>query len=173
MPPDPTSPRRPVVDVSRRGRVLLPTIVVLGVLVIAFLIFTNFYTEWLWFQSVKFTKVFATQFWTKVALFAIFGLLMAAIVAVNVVIAYRVRPPFRGLSLEQQSLDRYRVAIDPHRRKIVIAAAILLGLLAGGSASGEWRQFLLWRNGVAFGRKDPQFGKDIGFFAFDLPFLRF
>ena len=37
-------------------------------------------------------------------------------------------------------------------------------------ASGR---LLLWRNGEPFGKKDPQFGMDIGFFVFTLPWLRF
>jgi len=33
--------------------------------------------------------------------------------------------------------------------------------------------WLLFSNGVSFGIKDPQFGKDVGFFVFKLPFLSF
>src|SRR3990170_4181292 len=61
---------------------------------------------------------------------------------------------------------------------IVVAAVVLLALglfaallIAGGIAS-DWETILLWRNQVAFGWPDPVFGRDIGFFLFDLPFLR-
>ena len=50
---------------------------------------------------------------------------------------------------------------------------MLLGLIAGSTASGAWRTYLQWRNGASFGVKDPQFGKDISFFTFDLPWYRF
>jgi len=36
------------------------------------------------------------------------------------------------------------------------------------SAMANW---LLFSNGVSFGIKDPQFGKDVGFFVFKLPFF--
>ena len=49
----------------------------------------------------------------------------------------------------------------------------MLGLFAGGSGSGQWRQFLLWRNGAPFGTKDPYFNKDVGFYVFDLPWLHY
>ena len=55
----------------------------------------------------------------------------------------------------------------------MIAVAIVLGLFAGGSGSGQWRQYLLWRNGTAFGTKDPYFNKDVGFYVFDLPWLHY
>ena len=67
----------------------------------------------------------------------------APAVASNCWLAYRTRPAFRGLSAEQQGLDRYRVAIDPYRRVLVIAVAALLGLIAGASAASEWRTWLL------------------------------
>ena len=49
----------------------------------------------------------------------------------------------------------------------------LFGLLAGSSAASEWKTFLLWRNGEPFGIDDPQFGRDLSFFVFDYPWLRF
>ena len=42
-----------------------------------------------------------------------------------------------------------------------------------GRASQQWQTVLLWLNRVPFGKDDPQFGIDIGFFVFTLPWLRF
>jgi len=49
----------------------------------------------------------------------------------------------------------------------------VLGLFAGSAFSQQWQTVLLWWNGVDFGTKDPQFGLDVGFFVFTLPFLEF
>ncbi|MGH8866559.1 MAG: UPF0182 family protein [Actinomycetes bacterium] len=136
-------------------------------------LFTNFYTDLLWFRSVGFSSVFTTQLTTKIAMFVVFGLLMAVAVAGNLIVAYRLRPPYRALSLEQQSLDRYRLAVEPYHRYVVIVVAVLMGILAGTSAAGEWRTWLLWRNRTEFGVKDAQFGKDVSFFAFSYPWWRF
>ena len=120
----------------RRGGVLFPTMVILAVLVIAFSSFAGFYSDVLWFRSVNFSSVFTTQLLTRVGLFFSFGLVLAFVVLLNAWIAYRIRPVFRGLSLEQQNLDRYRVALDPFRRVILIAAAV--GLLLIGGTSAAW-----------------------------------
>ena len=40
---------------------------------------------------------------------------MAIVVAANVVIAYRLRPPFRPVSPEQEQLERYRHVLQPVR----------------------------------------------------------
>jgi hypothetical protein len=153
--------------------VIIPTLIVVGVFIVLFGLFTSFYTDLLWYRSVGFSRVYTTQLWTKVLLFLVFGVLMAGVVALNIVLAYRSRPAYRGMSPEQQSLERYRTSIEPFRRFLVIGAPAVLGLLGGSSAASEWRTYLLWRNGADFGAQDPQFGRDVGFYAFDLPWWRF
>jgi uncharacterized membrane protein (UPF0182 family) len=49
---------------------------------------------------------------------------------------------------------------------------VAIGFLAGLSAASAWQTYLLWANRVSFGRVDPQFHKDIGFYVFELPFIR-
>ena len=39
--------------------------------------------------------------------------------------------------------------------------------------SSEWNSWLLFTHGRDFGIEDPQFGTDIGFYVFRLPFLTF
>ncbi|WP_028653426.1 UPF0182 family protein [Nocardioides halotolerans] len=158
---------------SRRSRALVITAVVLVLAFFALTTFANFYTNVLWYRDVGFGGVYSRLLWTKIALFAVFGLLMAVVVVVNMVIAFRVRPLFHPQSPEQSGLDRYRQAVTPIRTWLVIGVGVLLGLFAGTSGAGEWRNFMLWRHGVAFDREDAYFGKDIGFFVFDLPWYHF
>ena len=49
----------------------------------------------------------------------------------------------------------------------------MIGLIAGGSAAGQWRLWLQFANATSFHTKDPQFHKDVSFYAFDLPWYRF
>lgn len=158
---------------SRRARTLLMTLGVLAVLAMAFVMFAGFWTDWLWYRSVKYSSVFTTTLWTKIGLFAVFGLLMGLAVGLNIWLAYRLRPPLSAMSLEQQSLDRYRMGVAPFKKWVLLAVTVLVGLIAGASASGQWRTWLMWVNGVKFGQKDPQFGLDVAFYAFDLPWYRF
>jgi uncharacterized membrane protein (UPF0182 family) len=140
---------------------------------ILFAMFAGFWTDWLWYQSVGYTSVYRTELLTRSLMFVIFGVLMAAAVGFNVWLAHRLRPPLSAMSMEQQNLDRYRMSIAPYKRWILIGVSVLIGLIAGGSASGEWRTWLQWVNSTSFGETDPQFHKDVSFFAFDYPFYRF
>jgi uncharacterized membrane protein (UPF0182 family) len=171
--PDPAQPIRRPAGTRRRGRVLLPTLVVIGVVLVTFGLFTNFWTDWLWYSSIDYRRVFTTELTTKALLFLVFGVLMAAAVAGNMWLAYRNRPVYPAVSPEQQNLERYRQGVEPFRKILVIGVPALFGLLAGSSAASEWETFLLWRNGEPFGERDPQFGRDLSFFIFDYPWWRF
>jgi uncharacterized membrane protein (UPF0182 family) len=156
-----------------RPRLLAPVAVVVLVLLVLGGVFVSLYTDLLWFRETGFSKVFSTVLRTKLLLFFLFGLLMAVVIGTNIAVAYRTRPPFRPLSLEQQNLERYRVALEPFLLPVVLVVSGFFGVFAGLSAAGRWQTWLLWRNGQQFGETDAQFGKDISYFTFTYPFQRF
>jgi uncharacterized membrane protein (UPF0182 family) len=68
-------------------------------------------------------------------------------------------------------------ALIPMGRFVLVALAVLLVLGTAGGVSGAWQTVLLWQNQVPFAPggtpvTDPVFGRDIGFFLFELPFQR-
>ncbi|SCL69015.1 hypothetical protein GA0070603_4958 [Micromonospora chersina] len=158
---------------SRRGRVTI------GVLIGVFVFFTllgwgvNAWTDWLWFDEVRYTQVFTGVLATRLLLFLVIGLGMAAIVAGNLWLAYRLRPQLRPHSAEQATLERYRMLLSPRLGTWIALASAVIGLFAGLSAQSRWSQWLLFRNGGSFGVKDPEFGIDVGFYVFQLPFWRY
>ncbi|MEP6851495.1 MAG: UPF0182 family protein [bacterium] len=165
-------PPMPAVNLSRRARIAVAVVAILIVLLILALSLVNVYTSWLWFGELGFRGVYSSILRTRILLFLGLGLLMAAILGANVALAYRLRPPFRPMSPEQQNLERYRIALEPRRRLAFIALLVIALLSAGSSAQRNWKLWMLWFNGGSFGIKDPQFGKDISFFAFDYPMYR-
>ena len=163
----------PTPTLSRRARIILAVVVALIVLIILIGVLSSLYVDWLWFGSVHRQEIFTGVLGTRVMLFFLFGIVMALIVGANLVIGYRTRPPFRPMSAEQHSLERYRSVIEPRRGKIVAAIGVVLALFAGLAAQGRWQTWLLWQNGTSFGVKDPQFHKDLSYYAFTYPFQRF
>ncbi len=156
-----------------RPRLFVPVIVAVLLLLILGGVFVSLYTDLLWFRETGFSEVFTTVLQTKLVLFLVFGLLMAAVIGTNIAVAYRSRPPFRPMSLEQQNLERYRVAIEPFLLPVLLVVSGVFGVFAGLSAASQWRTWLLWRNAQPFGQTDPQFHKDISYFTFTYPFQRF
>jgi uncharacterized membrane protein (UPF0182 family) len=155
---------------SRRIAIVAALIVVLLAL---FGVLINIYADVLWYRSVGYSSVYGKLLATKLLLFGLFGGLMTLIVGANLAIAYRVRPVFTPVSVEQQSLDRYRAILEPRLRLLLFGVSGFIGLLAGVSAAGRWQQWLLFFHAQSFGEKDPQFHKDIGYYVFTYPFQRF
>jgi uncharacterized protein len=146
------------------------TLTILAVITGALVALSGFYVDWLWFNSVGFTGVWSTVLTTKVALFVIAGLLTSFIISLNVYIAFRRRPFYVPTSIEADNLERYRATIDPIRKLAFAGIVLVLFYFGGTSATNLWTSWLLFRNSTEFGIQDPQFGLDISFFAFRLPF---
>lgn len=153
------SPRVPIVV----------TIIVLAALVIGFFIFASLYTDYAWFAQLGFQQVLTTR-WIAGTLMFVAGFLgMAIPVYVSIALAFRFRPVYAKLNSQ---LDRYQQVIEPLRRAVMIGIPVVLGIFAGLSTAGRWSMVLEYFNRTPFGKKDPQFGLDIGFYVFELPFWR-
>lgn len=130
----------------------------------------TFYTDVLWFDSIGYVDVFWRLLTTRIGLGAVAGLFMAVLLAGNLLLAKRLAPPYRIPSPQEEAVERYREFVEPFARPLLLVVALLVGLLSGLAMVGEWETYLLWANAVEFGRTDPQFGRDIGYFVFVLPF---
>ncbi|MFC5817245.1 UPF0182 family membrane protein [Nonomuraea harbinensis] len=157
----------------RRPRLLLPVAIALVAIVALFFLFSGIYTDYLWFSAVDYTRVFSSVLLTQVVLFLIGAVLMVGIVGGNMLLAYRTRPTFGPAVFGGGSgADRYRAALDPHRKLIFIVGLALLALFAGSSLAGQWHTWIEFANAQPFGTTDAEFKRDISFFMFELPFIR-
>ena len=157
---------------NRSRRVLVPTLVTVALLLFLGSIFTSIYTDRLWFKSVGYGEVFRTVLLTRVGLFLALGLLFAGFVVLNVWLAHRFRPDNPPARRDDPAF-RYRQALSPILRPVIIVMGLVLTAFAGSVAAGQWQTFQLWRAGGSFGITDAHFNKDVGFYVFDYPWLRF
>ena len=100
------------------------------------------------------------------------GLGTAAIVGVNLWMVERLAPRYGLTVVARPQVERARAVLSPYLRPLRLGIAAFLGLVVGLQASGLWQTFLLWRNRVPFGQRDALFGRDVGFYMFELPFQR-
>ncbi|MBN9744812.1 membrane protein [Amycolatopsis sp. A1MSW2902] len=164
--------RPPVsLKLSRRSRILLIIAAVIVLALLAGVRLLDTYVDWLWFGEVQARSVFTTQVVTRIVLFLAVGLLVGGALAVSLLIAYRTRPVFVPVSGRDDPLSRYRSVIVSRIRLFGIGIPVLTGVISGASASGDWQTIQLFLNGTSFGQKDPEFGIDLGFYAFSLPFV--
>ncbi len=165
-------PRRP--RRLTRGRIwIIVAIVALFVLITSLRSIAGFYTDYLWFKELHFSGVFTSILGIKIMLAVVFTALFFLIMWTSLTVADRLAPRFRPMGPEDELVQRYREFVGPHAGKVRIGVSLVIGLFAGLGTRAQWNNWLLFRNGSSFGIKDPQFHKDIGFFVFQLPFIRF
>ncbi len=164
------------VDRPRRrfsGRIVL---IVLGGLFLFVLIFgraiARFYVDYLWHDALDRGDVFWGVITAKVTLFALFFLLFVAIAGLNLWIADRAAPESFPANVHPY-VERFHEVFGKRLRLLRYVVAVVLALLLAVPAITRWQDWLLFRNAKEFGFADEQFGLDVGFYVFQLPFLTF
>ena len=169
----PTDLPRPARRGNRGRVVLIVAAVVLFFGLTSLRGIAGFYTTYLWFDELGFGDVWQGVLGTKLALVVGFTVGFFVLLYLNLFIADRLAPKFRTPGPDDELVQRYRDAVGRHAGKVRFVIAALFALLAGGNTAGQWNNWLLFRNSVDFGVKDPQFGEDVSFYVFRLPFMSF
>jgi uncharacterized membrane protein (UPF0182 family) len=133
----------------------------------------GFYTDYLWFESLGQGRTWTGLLAARVAPALVFTVIFFAIMLLNLVIADRLAPQYRSLGPEDELLARYHEVAGHYQGRIRVGISLFFALIAGIGVSSQWKQWVLFTHAVSFGIKDPQFHKDIGFYVFRLPFLKF
>jgi hypothetical protein len=152
---------------------IIGAIVVIIVLLASLRTLASIYTDGLWFSSVGYHDVFSTLLVVKLGLFGVFGAIFFVVMWVNLVVCDRLASEDIDAVQKDEFVRRYQQIVRPYAGRLYIALAIVMALIAASGTIGEWQNWILFRHGGNFGSKDPQFGKDIGFYVFKLPFLNF
>ncbi|MGZ8494466.1 MAG: UPF0182 family membrane protein [Candidatus Binatia bacterium] len=148
------------------------TILIAVLVVMFFRQAIGLYVDWLWFQDVGYSPLFGTILTYKFALGAVAGTLLALLIYVNLKIASSTSGGFRYSSAENIIELPPPELIDPILKRLLLPGALLVGLMAAPQGAAHWEQFSLFINSVSFNLQDPQFGRDVGFYVFVLPWLR-
>jgi len=133
----------------------------------------RFWTDYLWFDSLGLSSVWTSVLWAKIGLGLLFTVVFFVTLWVNLFIADRLAPKLRPPGPEDELSRRWQQFMG--RRAILVRSlvSLLFALLVGAGVSSQWQSWLFFTNRVDFGIVDQQFGLDVGFYVFQLPFLTF
>jgi len=166
----PTAPK----PASHRGRRWIIVAAIVLVIVVVFLhTFAVFYTDALWFGSVNLRSVWVKLFEVKAGLMLAFSAIFAVLLLVSLIVAERLAPKGPSIDAEDEFVKRYREVMSPYARWLRAAVVIVLSLIIGSQALGQWQNWLLFRNSTPFDATDPQFHRNVAYFVFTLPFQQF
>ena len=133
------------------------------------------YTDWLWFQELRYQAVFSTVLTTKLLTGLVGGLIAALLFWLNLKIALKLSSK-AGEAGYRFNIANQEIAVADLGNviaKLGIPLSIVIGAFLGARSWNAWDLFLQYRYGVSFGQSDPVFGYDIGFYFFKLPLLEF
>lgn len=156
---------------TRRSRILIMIALGVIVLLLAGPRLIDAYVDWLWFGELGYRSVFTTMLATRIVVCLVAGVVVGGIVFGGLALAYRTRPVFVP-DADNDPVARYRAVVLARLRLVGIGIPAAIGLLAGIVAQSYWARIQLFLHGGDFGVRDPQFGRDLGFYAFELPFYR-
>jgi uncharacterized protein len=151
---------------------------VLGVIVVLFLVLpfgrqlVELYTDWLWFQEVRFPGIYTTILSLKVLLGLAAGIVVFAALYFNLLATRRGQGPLVELAGDENlpQLPSWPL-VEPLYRRFRLPACLLIAFLLSGYGAARWETVIRYRNGGAFGVADPLFGRDVGFYVFTYPLL--
>jgi uncharacterized membrane protein (UPF0182 family) len=146
----------------------LVVVALLGLVLLAIPRMIDVYTDWLWFGEVGYQPVFATTWATQGLLFVTAFVAAVAWFGLHIHIAVSSlgdrRPTF---------VTRAGLAVpfpEPAQiRQGLMAVAMVVSLLFGLAAAGNWETWLAWRHQGPFPDADPILGFNAAYYVFSLP----
>ena len=161
----------------RKGTLILAGAIV--AVLVAFIVCSRFFVDLLWFRSLGFGEVFTTSWLAVTAVFAGATGLSFAILLLNGLLAVKAgagagsrRTSFRVVGRNAQGLPEIiELSLDRLPWRLMVAAvSLVIAVFIGMAQTGNWDLVLKWLYAVPFGRTDPLFDNDLGFYVFSLPF---
>ena len=133
-------------------------------------------TDYWWFQELGFTEIFTKTLSAQLALGIGAAVLAWAVLLLNWRSARRARrKPFIIFGPEVSVAGPFQQLgeIGPLVDALMLFAILAGGVLIGSWSAGHWESTLKFFHASSFGWNDPVFGRDAGFYVFQVPFLKF
>jgi len=128
-------------------------------------------TDWFWFQEVKYEAVFWVTLLAKLTLGCITGAIFLVLFGGNLYLAEKIArknnySEYMGMQIPSLQLIGERSLVP-----LIAVLSVAVSVFMGMSAAVQWKEYLLFLQGLPFGLPDPLYQKDIGFYVFHLPFI--
>ena len=132
----------------------------------------QFYIDALWHDALGRSDVYWGQVRAKLTMFAIFFSAFLLMAGLNLYFADRAAPQQFPANVHPY-VERFHEVFGQRLRFIRYATAAVLAFILALPATSHWQEWLLFRNSVSFGVRDPQFHVDLSFYVFEYPFWRY
>lgn len=152
------------VNNQEKGQRKLSVIILLIVVIIGLLMaLVEFITDWMWFDELGYVSVFLKELITQLQ------------IGVPVFIVIAIVMNFYLKRLRKNYFEKISSSEDTDMKKLsrytAITAVVFGAVIAIYTSTKLWFKLLQFANSTGFGKKDPLFSFDVGFYIFKLDFL--
>ena len=167
------SPKKPAFLMAGRIRILLFGFFFILIVLPLFGSGIDLIVDWIWFKEQGFGVIYKTILKSKIGLTSLASMGFFLFVGGNLFLARLVarKQGFRipDDSLRHATLDQMGTMI----KKLIWIGLVVVAYMIGSWASTHWSDYLLYLNSEPFNETEPLLGLDLGFFVFELSFIRF
>jgi hypothetical protein len=133
----------------------------------------NLLVDWLWFNQEGYRLIYLTILKAQINLSGIAGVGFMLVAGVNLFIAHRLahHHGYQVYSehIEFAPLERFGALF----RWLIWGGVLFVGYVVSQWGMGHWLTYLRARRAPVMGIADPLFGRDLGFYLFQLPYTWF
>ncbi|CFW96573.1 Uncharacterised protein family UPF0182 [Syntrophomonas zehnderi OL-4] len=168
-------------DNKKSNRSLKKLLIFLLILV-ALALFSHFYIDWLWFSSLDFQSIFATTIISKIVLYVVVFLFAFLFIWLNLQLTRKYKNTNKRptqtddgqeiIYLHEEISSWTRFLEGKASRWVYIIISLFLAYVVSSTLTDQWIVVQQFINKVPFGKVDPIFNKDLGFYFFNLTFYK-
>jgi uncharacterized membrane protein (UPF0182 family) len=133
----------------------------------------NMLVDWLWFNQEGYRLIYLTILKAQINLSGIAGMGFIIVAGLNLFLAHSLahRQGYRVYSeqIEFAPLERFGSLF----RWLIWGGVVFVGYMVSQWGMGHWLTYLRARHVAVMGIADPLFGRDLGFYLFQLPYTWF
>lgn len=162
--------------------------VVISVVLISLIVFfislfsgSQVYTDLLWFKSLGFLQTFWVMLLSDLGIKLFIAIFFTLFIYINLNFTKKTFLNYIDSKIndeveliQEQGGDNLLKWLNKKRLNLIyIISSIILGFFFSSISQDVWKIVLRFFNKTPFGSSDPIFGRDIGFYVFNLPFYNF
>ena len=154
-----------------KNRIRTALIIVVLLATVGFFEIAWLVTDWFWFQEVKYEAVFWVTLLAKLTVGCIIGAIFLVLFGGNLYLAEKIARKNNYSDYMGSQIPSLQLIGERSLVPLIAVVSVAVSMFMGMSAAVQWKEYLLFLQGLPFGLPDPLYQKDIGFYVFHLPFI--
>ncbi|MES3629769.1 MAG: UPF0182 family protein [Longimonas sp.] len=159
----------------RSNRWVQGLLLTIGAFLTLLLIAPGIFVEYFWLSELGYGSVFWTKLGFQATMFGLVLLIAGSYFGGNILLFMKRLPPYWASQLSQGDEGPQlggRPLTEGRLKRLGLGLAAIFTLLFAIGFSGRWDELMRYWHAQPYGRPDPVFSHDLGFYMLELPFIQ-